>query len=107
MDPVGPNQPAAAPGSRAQRPGGAAPVGPVRPDVRVDTIPSTPPPELSAEVEAAAARAQELHEKGRELHFKVDSGKVSVEVCDLEGNVVREVSLSHVLDVAGGAPLEA
>jgi flagellar protein FlaG len=66
-----------------------------------------PPPELRAEMDAAARVAQELRAQGRELRFEHDdvSGRIRVEVRDLDGNVLREIPASKALDIAAGAPL--
>jgi hypothetical protein len=76
--------------------------------VEVDvSIPSAPPPDLRAEMAAASQRVDELREQGRELHFEVDDrGRVIIEVRDLEGNVIRSIPPSRMLDVVAGAPLE-
>jgi hypothetical protein len=70
------------------------------------SLPASPPPEILDEIGAAAERAQELAGLNRELHFRKDetSGRVIVEVRDLDGNVIRTIPPSHALDVmAGGA----
>jgi flagellar protein FlaG len=76
--------------------------------VQVDTVPASPPPELRDEVERASARYDELHRQGRELHFATepDSGRVTVEVRDLDGEVLRTLQPSEALEVISGAPLE-
>jgi flagellar protein FlaG len=73
-------------------------------DVRNDAIPATPPPEAHAEVERASARYDELRSQGRELHFNTDheSGRLVIEVRDLDGNVIRTVPPSKALDVISG-----
>jgi FlaG protein len=65
---------------------------------------SGPPPEVEAEVQAAARAAVRLHEIGRQLRFSRDeeSGKIVVEVRDLDGNVLRRVPPSEVFDFASG-----
>jgi flagellar protein FlaG len=70
-------------------------------------IPATPPPDVVVEVHRAAARAQELHEANRELHFSKDakSGRIVVQVRDLSGNVLRTIPPSSALDVMSGAGL--
>ena len=52
---------------------------------------------------ATPARAAEtLHRQGRQLHFEpgADSGRVRVEVRDMDGNVLRRLPLGDVFDVA-------
>ena len=76
-------------------------------DVHVD-IPASPPSELRAEIERASARQDELRAAGREMHFATDpqSGRLVIEVRDLDGNVLRTIPPSKALDVIAGAPLE-
>jgi flagellar protein FlaG len=99
-------QPAA---SAAGRPGEAPVPGLERPEfapatVTADVIPASPPVEVSEEVARAAERAQELHDANRELHFAKDpeSGRIVVEVRDLDGNVLRIIPPSEALDVMSG-----
>jgi hypothetical protein len=95
---VTPRIPRVTPAAGAKR---GAPV-----DVDV-SIPSSLPPELREEIAAAARRAEQLREQGRELHFEVDDrGGVLIEVRDLEGNMVRLIPPSRLLDVLAGAPLQ-
>lgn len=70
-------------------------------------IPATPPPDALREVGRAAARAEELWREQRELHFAVDdeSGRVIVQVRDLDGRVIRTIPPSEALDVMSGRPL--
>jgi hypothetical protein len=70
-------------------------------------IPATPPPDALREVDRAAARAQELWDVQRELHFEMDedSGRVVVQVRDLEGRVIRTIPPSEAVDVMSGRPL--
>ena len=66
-----------------------------------------PPVELGAQVAAARRRWEELHAMGRELRFEQnpDTGRIVVEVRDLDGRLIRTVPPSAALDVAAGAPL--
>jgi uncharacterized FlaG/YvyC family protein len=59
------------------------------------------------EVAAARDRAAELAANNRELHFSTDqdTGRVIVQVRDLEGNVIRTIPPSHALQVVAGAPI--
>jgi flagellar protein FlaG len=62
-----------------------------------------PPPEVSAEVRAAARAATRLHELGRELSFRQSAnGNLLVELRDLDGNVLRTVAPTEVFDFAEG-----
>lgn len=64
---------------------------------------SSPPPEVSAEVRAAARAAARLHELGRELRFEQGAdGRLRVELRDRDGNVLRQVPTSEVFDFATG-----
>jgi hypothetical protein len=80
---------------------------PVAQDTALLSLPATPPTEVLDAVGAAAARAAELRAANRELHFHKDkaSGRVVVEVRDLDGNVIRTIPPSHALDVMSGAAL--
>ena len=94
---------------QAQRTSGAkaaAPAGPVA-AVTVDTLPASPPEHLFEEMAAAAEVADKLRAQARELHFEtVGSGRVVVEVRDLDGNVIRTIPPAGALDIAAGAPLD-
>jgi FlaG protein len=78
---------------------------------RVDTaelsFPASPPPDVLDEIGAAADRAEALAAANRELHFRMDdeTGRVIVEVRDLDGNVIRTIPPSEALDVMAGASL--
>jgi flagellar protein FlaG len=106
LPPVGQPNPTSAP-SRTPRVAAAAP-GELGAAVEVNlSIPSSPPPELRAEMAAASRRVDELAAQDRELHFELDdNGRIVIEVRDLDGNVIRSIPPSRMLDVAAGAPLE-
>ena len=76
-------------------------------DVAVISLPPSPPPEVLDEVAAARDRAAELAANNRELHFSTDadSGRVIVQVRDLEGNVIRTIPPSHALHAMSGGAL--
>jgi flagellar protein FlaG len=75
--------------------------------VNVSTLPASPPPAVLEDMHAAARVVEELHAQARELHFEVlDSGRVAVQVRDLEGNVIRTIPPAKALEVAAGAPLD-
>jgi hypothetical protein len=109
--------PAVTPGVPARRPAPAAPpadfaatlvnVGVPKGDVAVISLPPSPPPELLDDVAAARDRAAELAANNRELHFSTDqdTGRVIVQVRDLEGNVIRTIPPSHALEVMSGGAL--
>jgi hypothetical protein len=73
-------------------------------------VPASPPPEVLEAMSVAGRVARELHEQGRELRFTPPAeganGRVRVEVRDLDGNVLRTIPPSELLDVAAGAPLD-
>lgn len=72
------------------------------------TVPSSPPPEVSRAVAAAAQVVKELRASGRELRFEVDkaSRRVVIEVRDLNGTVIRTIPNEKALAVAAGEPLD-
>jgi uncharacterized FlaG/YvyC family protein len=74
---------------------------------RTDAIPASPPPDVIVEVGQAAARVEELAKANRQLHFEKDptSGRIIVQVQDLDGNVLRTIPPSSALDVMSGAGL--
>jgi flagellar protein FlaG len=80
-------------------PGAVAPV-----DTVELSMPASPPAEVRDAVGAAADRAQELRKQNRELHFEMDqhSGRVVIQVRDLEGNVLKTIPPSKALDVMSG-----
>jgi YD repeat-containing protein len=76
--------------------------------VSLQTVPSSPPPEVLAEMAHAGEIYDRLSAQGRTLHFAYDasSRRTAVEVRDRKGAVVGQLSLAQALDVAAGAPLE-
>jgi hypothetical protein len=76
--------------------------------VTVDTIPSSPPPEVHEAMGVAAQAYDKLQAQGREMRFKVNegTGKLVVEVHDLHGQLLFQVPASKALDVAGGGSLD-
>lgn len=74
--------------------------------VRLDTLPSQPPPDVLEEVAAAERRYEEMRAQQRELHFTHDdvANRVVVEVRDLDGNVLRTVPPSKALEIISGGP---
>lgn len=98
--PVRPSAPVAEPATAPAKPG-PEPVFGV--DVS-DVIPASPPEEVLAEVDAAWERAAELAAQNRELHFTRDevSGRTIIEVRTLEGEVLRTIPPSKLLDVMSG-----
>jgi hypothetical protein len=76
--------------------------------VSVQTLPSSPPPEVLEQMASAAQRYDELTAQGRELRFARDeqSGRTQVEVRDRAGRLVKTLSPAQALDVAAGGPLD-
>ncbi len=76
------------------------------PDAR-DTIPSSPPPEVLEAMDAAAQAYDRLAGAGRTLRFSPhrETGRLSVQLADRAGNVLRTVSPTAVLHVAAGGGL--
>ena len=100
--------PATAPSQRA-RTSAPAPVQAAQATdtVTIDTIPASPPPEVHEAMGVAAQAYDNLKASGSELRFRVDdaSGKLTVEVHDVHGNLMFTVPASTVLDLADGQPL--
>lgn len=84
------------------------PVAVVRPQVPVDAIPDNPPREVLDAIDAASRAYQKLRAQGRELHFSqdADTGRLVIEVRDLEGQLLRSIPPSRLLDVATGGNLD-
>jgi len=76
-------------------------------DVADISWPATPPPEVQDEIAAARDRAADLASQNRELHFSKDeeTGRVVVQVRDLDGNVIRTIPPSEALAVMTGQEL--
>jgi hypothetical protein len=81
-----------------------APPAPAVVPVTSDVIPASPPPEVQAQVTEALQRAHDLFAENRELHFAKDpeTGRIVVQVRDLEGNIVRTIPPSEALEVMTG-----
>ena len=75
--------------------------------VTVDTIPASPPDEVHDAIGVANQAYHNLQASGSELRFKVNeaTGKLSVEVHDVHGNLLFTVPASTALDVASGGSL--
>jgi hypothetical protein len=73
---------------------------------RVDAIPASPPPEVVNEMLAAQRAISDMRARGRELHFDMDSGRLRIQVRDLEGNVLKEIPPSRALEIAAGRAVE-
>jgi FlaG protein len=99
--PVGPSSYRPVHGAPAPAPRVMPPAA-VRADVSVDTIPDSPPQEVLDAMDAASRAYQALRAQGRELRFAqdADTGRMSIEVRDLDGNLLRMIPPSKLLDVA-------
>jgi hypothetical protein len=73
----------------------------------VDTLPAAPPPELRGAIATAANAYEALQSSGRRLHFALDAptGRLTIELRDLTGNVLSTLNPSHVLAAADGNDL--
>lgn len=98
--------PAAAPSARSSA-SASAQANETGGTVTVDTIPASPPPEVQDAIGVANQAYHNLQASGSELRFKVNeaTGKLSVEVHDVHGNLLFTVPASTALDVASGQPL--
>lgn len=77
--------------------------------VTVDTIPASPPAEVQDAMGVANQAYHNLQAQGSELRFKINeaTGKLTVEVHDVHGNLMFTVPASTALDVASGQPLSS
>lgn len=71
-------------------------------------VPATPPQEVLDAMDAASRAYQALRAQGRELRFAQDSetGRMTIEVRDLDGNLLRMIPPSKLLDIATGGILD-
>ena len=85
-----------------------APSNAAQDSVTVDTIPSSPPPEVHEAMGVAAQAYDKLQAQGQEMRFKVNqgTGKLVVEVHDLHGQLLFQVPASKALEIAGGGSLD-
>lgn len=73
--------------------------------VNVSTLPASPPANVLEEMSSAAEAAEKLRQQGRELHFEpTGTGRVVIQVRDLDGNVIRTIPPHEAIEVAYGAP---
>jgi hypothetical protein len=77
--------------------------------VTVDTIPASPPPEVHDAMGVANQAYHSLKADGSEMRFKINeaTGKLTVEIHDVHGNLMFTVPASTVLEVASGQPLKS
>jgi flagellar protein FlaG len=75
--------------------------------VNVNTLPASPPASVLEAMNSAAEAAEKLRAQGRELHFEpTGTGRVVIQVRDLDGNVIRTIPPHQALEVASGARLD-
>lgn len=74
--------------------------------VRVDAIPASPPKEVMDEVLAAQKAIEDMHARGRTLHFEMDAGRVKILLQDLDGNTLRRIPVSEALEISSGKKVE-
>jgi hypothetical protein len=87
---------------RAAAPGAFADTVKATADAQVDAIPASPPADVMQEVLVAQRAIEDMHTRGRQLHFDMDSGRVRILLQDLDGNTIKEIPPSHALEIAGG-----
>jgi hypothetical protein len=90
-------------------PAGTVPAAAAAPVDRVElhgdaAVPAAPPAEVLDEVAVAGKVVAELHARGRQLRFASDpdTGRIVVEVRDLDGNVLRRIPPYDALRIAAG-----
>jgi hypothetical protein len=76
-------------------------------DTVLGDVPPAPTEEVRRQVDRAAEVVAQLHDANRELHFQRDekTGRVVIQVRDLDGNVLKTIPPSRALDVMSGAAL--
>src|SRR4051794_5507561 len=76
-------------------------------DTVLGDVPPAPTEEVRRHVGRAAEVVAQLHAPNRELHFAKDdeTGRVVIQVRDLDGNVLKTIPPSRALDVMSGAAL--
>src|SRR3954452_5775660 len=72
----------------------------------VDATPASPPREVIDEMLAAQRAVDDMHRRGRELHFNMDSGRLRIELRDLDGNVLKLIPGTRALEIATGRAVE-
>ena len=67
--------------------------------------PEWPPQRVWREVDDAAQVWDDLHAQGHQVHFEIDeeSGRVAIEMRDLNGRTLDTLSPSETLAIASGA----
>jgi hypothetical protein len=75
-------------------------------DAHVDAIPASPPKEVMDEILAAQRAIEDMHARGRTLHFEMDAGRVKILLQDLDGNVLKQIPGSKALEISTGRVVE-
>lgn len=96
--------PGAGPVASGAIPGPVAARGPAASFVQDMAPAPSPAATVQADVVRAARRYEELRQMGRELHFRVEGGRVVVDVCTLDGTILRTVPPSEGMAIVTGAP---
>jgi hypothetical protein len=58
------------------------------------------------EVLAAQKAIEDMHARGRTLHFEMDAGRVKILLQDLDGNTLRRIPVSEALEISSGKRVE-
>ena len=72
--------------------------------VSLDTLPSTPPPDVVAQIQTAGANYESLRARGYEVHYSYDeqARKTTVQLLDSSGTVVKTLSPAEAVELAMG-----
>jgi hypothetical protein len=62
------------------------------------------PLDVLEEMEAAAALFEDLHEEGRQIRYTQLGGRVVASLCDLDGNVLRPLTLREAIGMGQSGP---
>jgi hypothetical protein len=73
-----------------------------QPLLRGESFPSSPPQEVLDSIRPARRIYHELRADGHQLHFSTDrrSGRITIEVKDRDGKIIRTLSPSEAVDLA-------
>ena len=99
-----PGEPTPRPTLRPLRGGLAEPSTPFSLPAAAPATPAGEMPEVvRTDIQAADRRYEDLQRADRELHFRFDSDqRIVVDVCDLDGNVLRTIPPELALDIVDG-----
>jgi hypothetical protein len=72
--------------------------------VSLDTLPSTPPPDVLAQIQTAGANYESLRAQGYEVQYSYDAQarKSTVQLLDSSGTVVKTLSPAEAVELAMG-----